>query len=533
MPKSETSLKKLLHEIRRISEHREVLTEKKIKAIYKNLEKELTNFLGETYIKYSDKDGRLFMSYLDAQNKRAKFLEEIVEHCNTISKPLKKELMSLVDETYSKCYEGMAEAVKKAEKAGKLAEIAEDLAVQPDVLKQAVNNNISKLTLSSVMEKHRQEIVYQAQQALVMGLINGDRYEQMSRRIVERTGVSRSKANNIARTETHRNVESGFMDCAENLSEKMQGSEYIYAATWQTMQDERVRPQARRKTKSGWKTYYNKNGADHMKMQGVTVEVGDLFNLGGGVKAKAPSQSGVAAHDCNCRCYLEYNLMTEAEFVKATGKPIDYAGRHYKRAVKKEPTITNDVQAAANAAGSELSGLDFRLKTESSYTRKVGKEISDLQKKVDKAGIKYTVTQQDAVSNMRDVVRYTSLSSKENLVNDYNTFMNAMSEKGYSVVRVKNTFKKDAPYKGINTIIHDKNGFEFEVQFHTPQSFELKNGILHELYEEERLVTTTAARKLDLQKQMKEISDSIIFPDNVDSIESFDELTDILDKLSK
>lgn len=325
MPKSETSLKKLLHEIRRISEHREVLTEKKIKALYKNLEKELTSFLGETYIKYSDKDGRLFMSYLDAQNKRAKFLEEIVEHCNTMSKPLKKELMALVDETYSKCYEGMAEAVKKADKAGNLAEIAKELSVQPDVLKQAVNNNISKLTLSSVMEKHRQEIIYQAQQALVMGMINGDRYEQMAKRIVERTGVSQSKAMNIARTETHRNVESGFMDCAENLSEKMQGSELIYAATWQTMKDERVRPQQRRKTKSGWKTYYSKNGADHMKMQGVTVKVGDLFDLGGGVKAKAPSQSGVAAHDCNCRCYLEYNLMTIEEFEKATGKPVNMA----------------------------------------------------------------------------------------------------------------------------------------------------------------------------------------------------------------
>lgn len=329
MPKSETSLKKLLHEIRRISAHREVLTEEKIKAIYKNLEKELNSFLGETYIKYGDKDGRLFMSYLDAQRKRAKFLEEIVEHCDTISKPLKKELMSLVDETYSRCYMGMAEAVKKADEAGKLAEIAKELSVQPDVLKQAVNNNISKLTLSSVMEKHRQEIIYQTQQALVVGMINGDRYEQMARRIAERTGVSQSKAMNIARTETHRNIESGFMDCAENLSERMQGSELIYAATWQTMQDERVRPQIRKKTKSGWKTYRSKNGADHIKMQGVTVKVGDLFELGyingRKVTAKAPSQSGVAAHDCHCRCYLEYNLMTIEEFEKATGKPVNIA----------------------------------------------------------------------------------------------------------------------------------------------------------------------------------------------------------------
>lgn len=41
MPKTSKSLNDLLHEIRRIEESREVLTEKKIRAIYKQLLKEL------------------------------------------------------------------------------------------------------------------------------------------------------------------------------------------------------------------------------------------------------------------------------------------------------------------------------------------------------------------------------------------------------------------------------------------------------------------------------------------------------------
>ena len=143
-----------------------------------------------------------------------------------------------------------------------------------------------------------------------------------AKRISERVGVSRNKAMNIVRTETHRNVEGGFMDCAEHLQECLDGSDLIYAATWRTMKDERVRPQIRRKTKKGWKTSFSKSGANHMKMEGVTVKAGELFNLGNGVKAKAPSKSGVAAHDCNCRCFLEYNLMTAEEFAKATGKSV-------------------------------------------------------------------------------------------------------------------------------------------------------------------------------------------------------------------
>ena len=322
MPKSKTSLKDLLYDIRRIAEHREHLSEKKIQAIYSSLTKDLDGFLAGEYKKYSDKDGRVYMSYLDAKNRRAKFLQEIAENVDSFSPEIRSVIMSLVDETYNKSYEGMVEAFKKAHTATEFEAITKDIAVNPNVLRQAVNNNISKLTLPQVLEKHRAEVIYQIQQELNIGLMQGDRYDQIAKRISERLNVSQSKAMNITRTETHRNIESGFMDCAEHIQEGVEDSGLIYAATWRTMKDERVRPQQRRKTKKGWVTSYSKNGADHMKMEGVTVKAGDLFNLGGGVKAKAPSQSGVAAHDCNCRCFLEYNLMTPEEFAKATGKKI-------------------------------------------------------------------------------------------------------------------------------------------------------------------------------------------------------------------
>ncbi len=320
MPKSETSLNELLYDIRRIVEHREKLTIRKIEAIYHSLEKDLNAFIANVYVTYADEEGRLYISYLDTKNRRARFLQEIVENVDSISVPLKNQIMSLVEETYTKCYDGMLKAFKKAYSTTAFEYIVKDIVVNPYVLKRALSNNISKLTLPAVMEIHRNEIIYQIQQELNIGLMQGDRYERMAKRISERVGVSRSKAMNIVRTETHRNVESGFMDCAERLQKGLDGSDLIYAATWRTMKDERVRPQIRRKTKKGWKTSFSKSGANHIKMEGVTVKAGELFDLGNGVKAKAPSKSGVAAHDCNCRCFLEYNLMTAEEFAKATGK---------------------------------------------------------------------------------------------------------------------------------------------------------------------------------------------------------------------
>lgn len=324
MPKSKTSLEQLLHEIRRVEESREVLTEEKIKAMYRTLNDELTAYISKKYVRYADGDGRLYIAYLDAQNQRARFLREIANNVDNMTPQMQEEIMQLVNDTYKTSYKGMAEAFAKAEKAGKFVEVVKDIATNPNVLRQAVNNNISKLTLSPVLQKHRNEIIYQIQQELNIGLMQGDRYETMAKRISERVGVSYSKAMNIARTESHRNVESGFMDCAENLQSKMKGdSNLIYAVTWRTMKDERVRPNQRRKTKHGWKIVKGKGSANHQQMEGVTIKVGELFDLGNGIKTKAPGQSGDAANDCRCRCFLEYNLMTVEEFAKATNKTVD------------------------------------------------------------------------------------------------------------------------------------------------------------------------------------------------------------------
>lgn len=321
MPKSSTSLNELLFDIRRIEQHREILTEKKIEAIHKTLEKDLKAFIADEYEKYADEEGRLYLSYLDSKNRRAKFLQEIAANVESISPTIKKEIETLVNTTYEKTYKGMSTALKKADTKGRLAEVSKDIAVNPNTLKRAVNNNISKLTLPTVLEKHRNEVIYQIQQELNIGLMQGDRYEKMAKRISERVGVSDGKAKRIVRTESHRNIEGGFMDCAEHIQEGLDGSDLIYAATWCTMQDERVRPQQRRKGKKGWTTTM-RGSANHMQMDGKTVKAGELFDLGDGNKTKAPSESGVAAHDCNCRCFLEYNLMTAEEFAKATGQKV-------------------------------------------------------------------------------------------------------------------------------------------------------------------------------------------------------------------
>lgn len=332
MPISKKTLDRYFAELRRIEEHRTAGAEKKIRRLYKALMKELIGFLGNEYAQYADSDGNLSIALLQSQSRYARFLEEVEKQVDGLSPKYAKLILDTVEETYKSCYDGMVEAVQKSNSDAELAAKLQGLSVRPEVMKNAVDNPVSGLTLPDVLEKHRAEVIYGIKQELNMALVTGDRYETVAKKLSNRLDIDYRKAITIARTETHRVQEGGFMDCAVDLQQCFDGSNYIYAATWRTMKDERVRPQvaaykrkagvkARKKYTAGRRSYFGK--PNHVTMEGRTVKAGDYFKFDDGVKTKAPSHSGVAGHDCNCRCFLEYNLMTFAEFEKATGKPVN------------------------------------------------------------------------------------------------------------------------------------------------------------------------------------------------------------------
>ena len=322
MPKAERSLNEILFDLRRIEEHRGILTQKKIKKIYEQLIDELQYFIAKEYLNNSS-NGTLTFDTLQSRARQARFLQEITERIDTITPQLQSTIMSLVEDTYTNCFIGMDQAVRRARNTAEIAAFFKETAVRPEVIKRAFENNITKLTLPSVMERHRADIVYQCKQELTIGMINGDRYETMTKRIAEKVGISKGKADNIVKTESHRNIECGLNDCADDIADSLEGSGLIYVSTWRNMGDERVRPNIRYKTKGGWKTRRSKNGADHVKMDGVTIIVGDRFKLEPNVFAKCPSMAGVARHDCRCRCFLEYDMLTIEEFDALTKKQIN------------------------------------------------------------------------------------------------------------------------------------------------------------------------------------------------------------------
>lgn len=84
--------------------------------------------------------------------------------------------------------------------------------------------------------------------------------------------------------------------------------------------------------------------------------------------------------------------------------------------------------------------------------------------------------------------------------------------------KINDTLKdKQAIYRGVNTVISTGHGENFELQFHTEESFDVKQKD-HSLYELFRLSATPESEKEELARQMVENSSAIKTPSGVEKI---------------
>lgn len=315
------TLDKLLIQVRRIAEHRQLGAEKQIRAAYKRTLNDLKKFIGYEFAQYAE-DGKLTYDILAKKQNAARFLEEVQQNIDGLSPEMQTEISECVSDIYKLSYEGMTDAVLKA--APKTAADAlQGLSfVQPTQVISGVNNKlINKITLNDVLEKNRRNVIYDLKQAVTIGITNGETVDIMSRRVSGVLDGDYKKAVRVVRTEAHRVREMGLSDSARNFDEELQKTDtgLRMVKIWRTMKDERVRPNRRYKTKKGWRTTPG-SGANHQKMEGQTILATDMFELTDGHKTVAPGQSGIAAQDINCRCFVQYKLVDNAEFVKLSSK---------------------------------------------------------------------------------------------------------------------------------------------------------------------------------------------------------------------
>lgn len=187
---------------------------------------------------------------------------------------------------------------------------------------------------------------------------------------------------------------------------------------------------------------------------------------------------------------------------KIVSKLIDKAKQYDKR-------VTNDlINVTSNTSGS-LEGLDYRIKSVESATRKI-KDKSQERK----------ISPEEYSKQVTDILRYTFCSNENNLVKEFLDIKNNLENKGYNIIEINNTFPiLNATYKGINTLVKNSDGYIFELQFHTYQSLKIKEEN-HKLYEKSRLSSTSTYEKIKLNGIMRKNSNKIIIPSNVNAIKN-------------
>lgn len=190
----------------------------------------------------------------------------------------------------------------------------------------------------------------------------------------------------------------------------------------------------------------------------------------------------------------------------------EYARSISRKSAELEPKISKDVTDSIKKSGASVYGLEHRLKTEESLSRKIEKESREKG-----------ISMKDAANSINDSIRYTSVSNDNNFVSSYNKVKESLSQKGYTETKCKNYFdlyrQGKAKHKQVTCVYQDKDGNKFEIQFQTPSSLKAKEAKTP-LYEESRSRNVSPKRKLELVRQMDNLAKTVKEPRDIYSIKS-------------
>ena len=181
----------------------------------------------------------------------------------------------------------------------------------------------------------------------------------------------------------------------------------------------------------------------------------------------------------------------------------EYAGtlarEKLARAALEEPLITAILRQMESDACS-LQGLDSRLKSEESLTRKIQTDAAA-----------DGITEDEAAAKIADVLRYTLCIREDEYAATVKATLQKLTDAGCSVIKFKNTWGGFG-YKGINSQLKTPGGYVFELQFHTPASYNAKEEA-HKNYEAIRDPATSPEERNRLEEFSRDLFRQVPVPD--------------------
>lgn len=228
--------------------------------------------------------------------------------------------------------------------------------------------------------------------------------------------------------------------------------------------------------------------------------------MGGDMPAVLPPSIGEIEAECALRwqsTQLELDAISNRMLGLTDGRTMDYLTAVNGHFDEHKHLV---IDGPAPASLGELVGFENRAKTLESYLRKV-KDMYALEGS--------TLNARDAAASIGDLLRYTTRYEEADFTASVLTQVRRMKAAGYRITKWKP--RNDIDYFGLNTNWQSPDGTIFEMQFHTPASFQVKESN-HVLYEQQRSLPASDPEAVALAEQMAVAKDTIPIPPGWDRL---------------
>ncbi|PBC04251.1 XopAD/skwp family type III secretion system effector [Mesorhizobium sp. WSM3860] len=186
------------------------------------------------------------------------------------------------------------------------------------------------------------------------------------------------------------------------------------------------------------------------------------------------------------------------------------------RARDMEPVVTDMLKRAAQPYGGRLVGTQHQLKSHGSLKEKLKQQMA-LKKQ----------TLEEATAGVNDALRYSVALNPEDFTVGLRGVLASLDDQGHVRVKLTNTFTKHRQaFKAVNVTLRSPKGALWEIQFHTPQTFALKEQF-HDLYKRKHALEMKGAPLADqreLQAPAQEAFSRVASPPGCEEIEDWETL---------
>ena len=249
--------------------------ERELTNNYKRALDEIKKLIAKMYEKYGDDvDYATMVSYNRLTNLELQIAGEIKKLTNENIKTTRTTLKSIFSEQFYLTGFAFESSLDTALGFGLL---------NPKVIEASLLNSLDRITWPDRMKDHAQQFVNQIRSELTQGLIQGEGYGKITRRIIDKTGINAGKIMRIVRTEGHRVQNAAQLVAYEKSDAAFERLGINAVKMWVATLDSKTRD-------------------THQQMDGQQADSEGDFTLPSGVKTKGPGLSGIAEEDINCRC---------------------------------------------------------------------------------------------------------------------------------------------------------------------------------------------------------------------------------------